>query len=85
MYKLNKEKKNSDADYGGGEKGPEIYHGEHISDSWQYNLLEVSKTTLCIKEAEYIALSTTARQQLWLKNALNELHIDIPAAALNRY
>ena len=33
-------------------------------------------------EAEYIALSTTAKQQLWLQNALNELHIDISAAAL---
>jgi len=34
-------------------------------------------------EAEYIALSTSVKQQLWLQNALNELHIDIPAAALN--
>jgi len=33
-------------------------------------------------EGEYIALSTTAKQQLWLQNALNELHIDISAAAL---
>jgi len=32
---------------------------------------------------EYIALSTTPNQQLWLQSALNELHIDSLAAALN--
>jgi len=31
-------------------------------------------------EAEYVALSTTAKQQIWLQNALKELRIDIPAA-----
>jgi len=31
-------------------------------------------------EAEYVALSTTAKQQIWLQNALQELRIDIPAA-----
>jgi len=33
-------------------------------------------------EAEYIALSTTAKQQIWLLNALAELRLDseIPAA-----
>jgi len=34
-------------------------------------------------EAEYIVLSTTAKQQLWLQNALNELHIDLSAVALH--
>jgi len=31
-------------------------------------------------EAEYIALSTTAKQHMWLQNALNELQISIPSA-----
>jgi len=59
------------------------------------NIFQIAGNTICwrsvkqycistsIVEAEYIALSTTTKQQLWLQNALNELHIDLSATALH--
>ena len=56
------------------------------------NIFQIAGNTICWRsvkqrcvststvEAEYIAISTTAKQQIWLQNALSELRIDIPAA-----
>jgi len=74
----------SDADYGG---------DRNARKSTTRNIFQIAGNTICwrsVKQrcvstsavgAEYIALSTTAKQQLW--NTLNKLHIDISAAALN--
>jgi len=73
----------SDADYGGSRNDRKSTTG---------NIFQIADNTICWRsvkqrcvstsavEAEYVTLSTTAKQQVWLQNALNELRIDIPAA-----
>jgi len=66
--------------------------GRNDRKSTTGNIFQIADNTICWRsvkqrcvststvEAEYVALSTTAKQQVWLQNALNELHIDIPTA-----
>jgi len=75
-----------DADYGGDRNDRKSTMG---------NIFQIAGNTICWRsvkqccvstlmvEAEYIAPSITLKQQLCLQNALNELHIGIPAAAPN--
>lgn len=73
----------SDSDYAG---------DRNDRKSTTSNLFQIAGNSICWRsvkqrcvststvEAEYIALFTTAKQQIWLQNALAELHVDIPCA-----
>jgi len=75
----------SDFDYGGDRNNWKSTLGNIFQIAgntiswWSVKQQCVSTSTV---EAEYIALSTTAKQQIWLQNALAELRLDseIPAA-----
>jgi len=73
----------SDSDFGG---------NRNTRKSTTGNIFQIAGNTICwwsVKqwcvststvEAKYIAVSTTAKHQIWLQNALSDLRIDIPAA-----
>jgi len=73
----------SDADFGGDRndrKSTTGYIFQLAGNTICWRSIKQRCVSTSTVEAEYIALSTTAKQQIWLQNALSELRIDIPAA-----